>query len=139
MTTPVSSMAWVIAGSFIGSFGAVFLKGGAQRLERDNLIGSAIRNWRLMAGVAAYLVSSVFFVNAMKEGELSVLYPLVSLGYIWTLVWSRLFFGEQVTRVKIVGIGCILLGVVLLGLGANSQDPGGDVPTAQHQNNVAIR
>lgn len=139
MTTPVSSMAWVIAGSFIGSFGAVFLKGGAQRLERGNLIASAITNWRLMAGVFAYLLSSVFFVNAMKQGELSVLYPLVSLGYIWTLLWSRLFFGEQVTRTKIMGIGCILVGVVLLGLGATTEDAGGHVPTAQHQDNVAIR
>lgn len=139
MTTPVSSMAWVMAGSFIGSFGAVFLKGGAQRLAKENLIGSALKNWRLAAGVFAYLLSSVFFVRAMKEGELSVLYPLVSLGYIWTLLWSRLFFKEQVTRAKLLGIACILLGVVLLGLGATGENTGRNVPTAQHQHDVAIR
>ena len=31
---------------------------------------------------------------ALKHGELSVLYPMVSLGYVWTLFWSKLFFNE---------------------------------------------
>lgn len=120
-------MAWVITGSFIGSFGAVFLKGGAQRLERN--LKSAITNWRLAVGVGAYLLSSAFFVFAMREGELSVLYPLVSLGYIWTLLWSRLFFGERVTRFKLVGLALILAGVALLGLGATG-DNSGSIPAA---------
>jgi drug/metabolite transporter (DMT)-like permease len=137
VTTPLSSMAWVVAGSFIGSFGAAFLKSGAQRLERN--VRSFVTNWRLAAGVAAYLVSSAFFVFGNKEGELSVLYPLVSLGYLWTLLWSRLFFGERVTRFKLVGLGLILVGVSLIGIGSSREDPRGGVPAAQHQNHVAVR
>jgi drug/metabolite transporter (DMT)-like permease len=130
-------MAWVVFGSFIGSGGAVFLKGGAQRLERN--VKSVVTNWRLVAGVAAYLLSSVFFVFANKEGELSVLYPLVSLGYMWTLLWSRLFFGEKITRAKVIGLGLILLGVSLIGIGSSRDNSGGGVPAAQNQNDVAIR
>jgi drug/metabolite transporter (DMT)-like permease len=48
-----------------------------------------------------------------------VLYPLVSLGYVWTLIWSRLFFGEPVTRNKLAGLSLILLGILLVGLGAH--------------------
>ncbi len=59
----------------------------------------------------------MFFVFGLKEGELSVLYPLVSLGYLWTLVWSKMFFGEEMTREKFIGVGMILFGVTLLGLG----------------------
>ena len=117
MTTPISSMLWVITGAFIGSIGAAGLKAGSRRLERENLILSALMNWRLAAGILAYLVSSVFFVFGLKKGELSVLYPLVSLGYLFTLAWSRIFFGEPFTRPKFVGVGLILLGVTLLGFG----------------------
>jgi multidrug transporter EmrE-like cation transporter len=46
-----------------------------------------------------------------------VLYPMVSLGYIWTLLWSRIFFQEALTREKFVGLGLILAGVFLVGLG----------------------
>jgi drug/metabolite transporter (DMT)-like permease len=130
-------MLWVSAGSFIGSIGAVFLKGGAERIERN--FRSLVTNWRLVAGVSAYLISSAFFVFGNKEGELSVLYPLVSLGNIWTLLWARMFFGEEITRVKVGGLALILLGVALLGIGSSRDDSGGSVPAAQNQNNVAIR
>jgi multidrug transporter EmrE-like cation transporter len=39
------------------------------------------------------------------------------LGYIWTLFWSRLFFGEPFSRNKFLGIGLILAGIVFLNLG----------------------
>jgi drug/metabolite transporter (DMT)-like permease len=65
-----------------------------------------------------YLVSWYFFVLGIRHGELSVLYPMVSLGYIWTLVWARLFFKEAFTRQKFLGLALILLGVFFVGLGS---------------------
>lgn len=116
MNTPLSSILLVLAASFIGSFGAVFLKMGAGRLHRDIL--SLLLNWRLAAGVALYLLSFVFYFLGLRVGELSVLYPMVALGYIWTMVWSRIFFGEPFSRRKMGGIGLILMGVVLLKAGS---------------------
>ena len=109
------SMLLVFTASIIGSFGAVFLKLGAAQLT-----GSLISflNWRLAFGVALFLGSSVFYALGIKGGQLSVLYPMVSLGYIWTLLWSRLFFKESLTRQKFLGLGLILLGVFLVGMGS---------------------
>lgn len=116
MNTPLSSILLVFAASFIGSFGAVFLKMGAGRLHRE--ISSLLLNWRLATGVALYLLSFVFYFLGLREGELSVLYPMVALGYIWTMVWSRIFFGEPFSRRKMGGIALILAGVVLLKAGS---------------------
>jgi drug/metabolite transporter (DMT)-like permease len=115
MTTPASSIAWVIFASFIGSLGAVGLKAGAKNLQLS--ITALAANWRLHAGVAGYLISWVFFVLGVKKGDLSILYPMVSLSYIWTLFWSKWFFGEPLTRGKFAALGLILAGVALLGLG----------------------
>jgi drug/metabolite transporter (DMT)-like permease len=115
--TPVSSMVLVGIGSFIGSFGAVFLKAGAVRIEKN--FAALIANWRLMAGIVMFCLSSVFFVLGLKHGELSVLYPIVSLGYIWTLLWSRLFFGEELTKSKLAGLALILIGVLFVGMGTD--------------------
>lgn len=115
MKTPVSSMALVLTASFIGSFGAVFLKAGAGKLRQG--LRYLIFNFRLAAGVALFLASSYFFVLGVRNGELSVLYPLVALGYVWTMLWSRLFFREPVTRHKLYGLTLILLGIALIGLG----------------------
>ena len=115
MNTPVSSMTWVFAGSFIGSFGAVLLKAGAGRLEMN--VRALLTNWRLAAGASIYLLSFVLFTQGMRHGELSVLYPLVALGYLWTVLWSKLFFGEPLTWAKFVGLGLILVGISILFLG----------------------
>ena len=114
MKTPLSSILLVVLGSFIGSFGAVFLKIGSEKL-RHGL--SNILSLPLATGVAMYLLSSVFFIAALRNGELSVLYPLVSLGYIWTLLWSNLFFKEPFTRHKFLGLFLILVGVSFIGMG----------------------
>ena len=115
MRTPLSSMLLVFVAAFLGSFGAVFLKAGAGRLHRR--ITTLLFNWRLALGVVFYVLSSFFFVLGVREGELTILYPMVSLGYVWTLVWSRLFFREAITPNKFLGIGLVLAGVVLLSLG----------------------
>lgn len=113
-TTPLSSILLVLLASLIGSFGAVFLKLGAAHLSRGF---AGIFNWQLGFGIALFVGSSVPFIMGLKHGELSVLYPMVSLGYAWTLVWSRLFFGEPITRTKLGALGMILLGIVCIGVG----------------------
>lgn len=114
-TTPLSSMVLVLIASFIGSFGAVMLKSGAQRLSRG--WQSILFNYHLAAGIALFVLSSAFYMLGVRNGELTILYPMVSLGYIWTLFWSRIFFGEPLTRSKFAGLALILVGIVFLGLG----------------------
>ncbi|MGA2145583.1 MAG: EamA family transporter [Bryobacteraceae bacterium] len=114
-TTPFSSVVLVLLASIIGSFGAVFLKLGAARWKGD--IWGLI-SWRLALGVALYLGSSVFFLMGIKHGQLSVLYPMVALGYVWALLWARIFFQEKFTRQKQLGLGLVIIGVVCVGLGS---------------------
>jgi multidrug transporter EmrE-like cation transporter len=109
------SMLLVFFASVVGSFGAVFLKFGAVRVNKSVL---SFVNSRLILGVALYLGSSVIYALGVRGGPLSVLYPLVSLGYVFTLLWSKLFFHEPLTRYKFAGLALILAGVFLVGLGS---------------------
>lgn len=113
--TPLSSMLWVLGGGVIGSLGAVGLKAGAGRLKFG--VMDLLSNWQLIGGVIAYLTSSVLFVKGMKHGELSVLYPLVAMGQVWTLLWGRVLFRESITRYKVAAVVLILIGVALIGFG----------------------
>jgi undecaprenyl phosphate-alpha-L-ara4N flippase subunit ArnE len=116
MKTPVISIVWVISGTFIGSFGAVFLKIGAGHLSRN--LKSLLTNWRLALGIGLYLISSLFYVIGVRNGELSVLYPMVSVGSVWTLAWSKLLLSESLTPPKFMAVGMIIAGCVLLGIGS---------------------
>jgi drug/metabolite transporter (DMT)-like permease len=111
--TPLSSMLLVFGASVIGSLAAVLLKAGADLLHDD------WQRWapRIGGGIALFLGSSVLYVMGLREGSLTVLYPMVSLGYVWTLVWARLFFGEPFNRGKVTGLMLVLVGVFFIGLG----------------------
>jgi drug/metabolite transporter (DMT)-like permease len=113
--TPLHSILYVFVAALIGSFGAVFLKMGAVRLHRE--LRTLLLNWHLGVGVGLYLLSFVFYYMGLRDGELSVVFPMVSLGYIWTLVWSRMFFGEVISRRKVLGLGLIICGILILNLG----------------------
>ena len=115
MNTPISSMLLVVVASVIGSFGAVFLKFGSLNLELT--VMGMLRNWRLALGIALYLLSSVFFMAGIKNGELTILYPMVSLGYIWTMIWSRIVFKEPITQFKVMGLAMIIAGIAVLNMG----------------------
>jgi drug/metabolite transporter (DMT)-like permease len=113
--TPFQSMVLVGIASFVGSFGALYLKAGAAKLNLG--LRYLILNGRLLLGVTLFVTSSLAYVVGIRHGELSVLYPLVSLGYIWTLLWSALFLKERITRNKLFGLLLIVLGIVLIGFG----------------------
>jgi drug/metabolite transporter (DMT)-like permease len=108
-------MVWVSVGAVIGSLGAVGLKAGANHLEMN--IRALLANWKLAVGLGLYVLSTAFYIKGIAHGEISVLFPLVSLGYVWTAIWSKLFFGESMTPTKYAGLALILIGCVLLGLG----------------------
>jgi multidrug transporter EmrE-like cation transporter len=112
--TPVSSILLVLLASLIGSFGAVFLKMGAAHLNRGFRY---ILNWQLVLGVGLFVGSSIPFLIGLRHGELSVLYPMVSLSYMFALFWSRLFFNEPITKAKLGALGMILAGIICIGAG----------------------
>jgi len=118
VNTPLSSILLVFTAAFFGSIGSVFLKSGAGRLHRE--FRTLLFNWPLAAGVGLFLLSSYFFVLGIREGELTVLYPMVSLGYFFTMIWARIFFGEPFTRNKLLGLALIFVGIACLGLGKST-------------------
>lgn len=140
-STPVSSMLLVVLASLVGSFGAVFLKLGAVLLTNV----WSLLNWRLGLGAGLYVGSSVLYAWGIKNGEISVLFPMVSLGYVWTMVWARLFFDARFTKQKVMGLGIILLGVLCVGPGqqleprrrpTSGQDFEGALVDGKHRLNV---
>lgn len=109
----------IIIGTVVGSFGALFLKIGMDRIQLNLL--NVILNKRIILGIFLYVISSFFFIYALKGGELSILYPMVSFGYIWVTIISRIFLKEQIDKYKIIGIGLICIGIIFVGSTVNGK------------------
>ena len=114
MKTEFWAMGLVVSGTIVGSFAPLLLKVGM--LNKKVTIKNLLLNIKIISGIFLYFISSLFFVVALKGGELSVLYPLVSFGYIWVTINSRVFLKEKITIYKMIGIIFIFLGIVLIGL-----------------------
>ena len=104
----------VLLAGLIGAFGAVLLKRGSKELSLN--IIRLIKNKSVVAGVVLYGLASVIFVSALKHGELSILYPLVSTTYIWVALLSIKFLDERMNQHKWLGIFLIIIGVCILGI-----------------------
>jgi len=116
MPTQLWAIGLVILATFVGAFGPILLKkASAKRLSK---ISSLIRNYHLMGGVLLYAIATVLFIPALKGGDLSILYPLVSLAYVWVSLLSVKFLGEKMNTLKWSGIALIILGVSFIGIGS---------------------
>jgi multidrug transporter EmrE-like cation transporter len=68
----------------------------------------------LWVGLSCYGISVVLWVGALSRVPVSVAYPMLSLGYIVNTGAAALLFGEAITMAKLVGIGLIGAGVIVL-------------------------
>ena len=64
-----------------------------------------------------YGIGAVSMIIAFKFGSLSVLHPMMSIGYVFALIIGYFWLGEAITVTKVVGITSILIGVALMGMG----------------------
>lgn len=110
------SIALVLVASFIGAFGAVLLKKGSAHLHRT--FKGIFLNYRLIFGGLLYAVSTVLFIIALRNADLSVLYPIVATTYVWISIFSVRLLNEKMNYWKWLGIVSILIGVSLIGLGS---------------------
>ena len=114
--TQLWSIILVIIACIIGAYGGILLKKGADTLKFK--FKAMIRNKFLINGVLLYGLSIVLYIIALKGGELSILYPLVSTTYIWIAIFSQKLLKEKMNKYKWLGIALILIGVSLIGIGS---------------------
>ncbi|MGH9719332.1 MAG: hypothetical protein ACRD8O_03915 [Bryobacteraceae bacterium] len=115
------SILLVFCCTLIGAAAQVFMKIGANRLPDGGLqtiladpLAVAL-NLPLLAGLTLYGVFTVMLILALRDGELSILYPVIAMNYVWVTVLSLLLFRESMNVFKALGIVAIVIGVIILG------------------------
>ncbi len=77
------------------------------------LLGSA-GNKFVILGFLCYVISAASWLVILSRVELSLAYPLISIGYILVVVLSKYLFDEPVTSMRIAGTLLVCAGVFLL-------------------------
>lgn len=110
----LSAIALVVLTSIGNGIGSVFFKRAA--MQKKNLFGLVL-DVRFLVGLSIYGIAAIFYVIALKYEDVSVLYPIAALQYVWVLAFAAIIFKERVNMMKWAGVGLIVLGALLIGFG----------------------
>ena len=83
-----------------------------------------LTNYYLMAGLMIYVVGGVLLIISFRGGEVSVLYPIIAMSYVWVSFLSIKFLGERMNGFKWLGILSIIIGIVSIGYGSQEKATG---------------
>ena len=72
----------------------------------------------LISAVFTYLVAVVVLILSLKHGELSILYPIIALSFVWVTIISAVYLKESINIFKTTAIIAIIAGVSFLGVGS---------------------
>jgi uncharacterized membrane protein len=94
-----------LIGSIFGALSMLFLKVSMLRKK-------LMKNLILIALI--FGAGLIFGVLALRFGNLSIIYPITSLVYVWTVLLSKYILKEKVKTKEILGVISIILGIILI-------------------------
>lgn len=95
-----------------GAVASLFLK----RASGTEGVLKMFLNINLYIGGGLYLISAVLNVYILRYLDYSVVLPLTSITYIWTMVLSYMILKEKITVKKMIGVLLILIGAVFVSM-----------------------
>ncbi len=112
--TRQQAIALMFVCTLLSAVGQLLIKSGAAGLTRSHP-WAMLTNVPLITGYGLYGLMTVLFIYALRDEELSFVYPIISLSYVWVAGLSVWFLHEAVNVWKLVGIAIIVAGVAVLG------------------------
>jgi multidrug transporter EmrE-like cation transporter len=117
-----ADLALVLTGVMLNAAAQLLLKAGSRVIA--DVPFSFANGWTLAArialnppilgGLALYVVSVVFWILALSRVDVSIAYPMLSVGYIVTALAGWLLFSEALGAARVAGILIIIAGVWLV-------------------------
>jgi multidrug transporter EmrE-like cation transporter len=118
----ISSFLLLLTGVLLNAAAQLLLKAGTNSVGRfefsaANAVPVGFRlatEPHILGGLACYVVSVVVWIMALSRVEVSIAYPMLSIGYVVNAIAAWYLLGEAVTPIRLVGVGIIILGVFIV-------------------------
>lgn len=112
-----TALTMVFASTILSALGSLLLKiGSTKNSNNKNNVRSFPAIRAMILGAFVYSIATIIFIAALKLGDVSILYPITSLSYIWVCILSAKVLKERISAKKIAGIMLIVIGVVIITL-----------------------
>ncbi len=116
------TFSFIMTGVLLNAAAQLLLKAGTNavghfELSAQNIVPVGMRlalEPHIAGGIACYVVSVVVWIVGLSRVDVSIAYPMLSVGYVLNAVAAWYLFGESFTAQKLIGIAFIILGVFLV-------------------------
>ncbi|HET7633725.1 MAG TPA: SMR family transporter [Burkholderiales bacterium] len=116
------SFGLVLTGVLLNAVAQLLLKAGTNvlgviRFDSGNIATLGFRiatEPHIIGGLCCYVVSVVVWIMALSRVQVSIAYPMLSIGYVVNAIAAWYLFGEAVTLTRLAGIGIIIVGVFIV-------------------------
>jgi len=117
-----ASFGLLLSGVLLNAAAQLLLKAGTNAVGRfefslGNLLPVGMKlafEPHIAGGIACYVVSVMVWILGLSRVEVSIAYPMLSIGYVLNAAAAWYLFGESLTAQKLVGIAFIVTGVFLV-------------------------
>lgn len=118
----VLSFSLVMTGVLLNAAAQLLLKAGTNAIGAFEFsAGNVVPvGWKvatqpfILTGIGCYVVSVAVWILALSRVEVSIAYPMLSIGYIVNAIAAWYLFGEAVTATRLAGIAIIVFGVFIV-------------------------
>jgi multidrug transporter EmrE-like cation transporter len=111
----------ILAGVLLNAVAQLLLKAGAGAVgplagmaDLRGALPTLAMHPAVLGGLACYVISVVVWIVALSRVDVSMAYPMLSIGYVVNALLAMWLFGEAVSVQRWIGIGVILIGVTLV-------------------------
>jgi undecaprenyl phosphate-alpha-L-ara4N flippase subunit ArnE len=73
-----------------------------------------LTNWHFAASGLFFGTSSILWMYIVKTFPFSMAYPMISLSYVFGMFAAVIFFHEEISATKWIGVACIVIGCILI-------------------------
>ncbi len=116
------SFSFLMLGVFLNATAQLLLKAGTNAVghfefNAGNIVPVGMKlalEPHIMGGMLCYVVSLVVWIMGLSRVEVSIAYPMLSIGYVLNAVAAWYLFGEAVSLTRLTGIGVIIIGVYIV-------------------------
>lgn len=98
--------------TLLGSVASLFLK----RASGSGGVMEMLTDTDLYIGAFLYLTASVLNIIVLRHLDYSIVLPLTSVTYIWTMLLSYRILKERIEKKKVIGVLLIIIGAVCVSL-----------------------
>lgn len=118
----LNTFGFIITGILLNALAQLLLKKGtnavgAIHLNAENWLHTGVQlatQLPIIGGLSCYVISVVVWIIGLSRVDVSIAYPMLSIGYIVNALGAWYFLGELMSLQRLLAIGIIIIGVALL-------------------------